>query len=169
VSQADIHVFTSEAAFLAALEAYGIDDFEDFETNDETPAPLNRTAGSFGYFVEVIGVDGFWGSATGNSTAFSTSDHEAKILFSFSGINAVGGNFFGTDEAGTPVQGPINLTVEDDSGQYLITIPDSVESTFRGIISTGSLISLTVDAGEILDLDYWGNVDNLALGIGSAI
>jgi len=161
---------------MAALAAYGVDDFNDISASNGTDSPLARNAGSFEYTASVEGYDYdisepvvFWGTdRTGGNVALSTSFHDDTVTFSSftGGVAAFGGYFFVTDINGTPRAGDIVLTVTDADGTFMDPITGATEGTFRGYISTNLIVSATFDSPGAYD---FSNVDNLVLGIPGAV
>jgi hypothetical protein len=88
----------------------------------------------------------------------------------------VGGNFFGSNQAGEFLLGDISLTATDSLGALVTqTIIGATRVSFLGFVSTGSMSSLTVcaiNAGlgrcvgptdRAIPPFVWPSVDNLVL------
>lgn len=164
--QAQISVFTSLAAFNAAVFAPGTDTFDGFSITGATPSPLNRNAGSYSYTVESDG-GFFFGAGTFANPALSTNT--ATDLMTFlnfgSGVSAFGGNFYPTDINGQFIAGDVTLVITDGSGASVTrTITGASQSGFLGFVSSsGSLQQVTLAAVQPAAGFAWPTVDNLVL------
>src|SRR5205823_1051776 len=98
-AQAEITVYTSQAAFLAAVGAPGVDTYDDLAVTayGET---VHRSAGAYTY--DAYSANGIWGAGGAGDHWLSNATGNRPIVFSnFSGgVNAFGGNFFASDIAG---------------------------------------------------------------------
>ncbi|MES3034600.1 MAG: PEP-CTERM sorting domain-containing protein [Gemmatimonadota bacterium] len=164
---AQFTVYTSLASFLAATTGAGTDTFEDLSITTATPAPLARTAGSFGYTASV-NTTSFFGAGSAADRWLSTNTTTDIITFNGfgPGVRGVGGLFFGTDAAGAfrPASS-IVLVARTASGMSTRTVLDATLATFVGFVASADLISLTVEAVQPLSGSAfaWPTVNNLVL------
>ncbi len=170
-AQAAITIYTDAPTFLAAVTAFGVDDFDDLSVAP-TPGPLARTAGAYGY-TATVGPNSttfFPGSDDGVDIFLSTNNRfDTVLLDGFApAIQAAGGFFFGSDLAGftTPATS-ITIIATDQDGSVTETALNPTVSTFRGFISNGSLTSLSFLIGD--EEGVWPSLDNLHLGTAAAI
>jgi len=140
-SHADITVFTSEASFLAAVSAPGMDTFTGFSTTAVTSSPITRAAGPYTYMAS--SQTGFFGAGTPANPALSTnSDLDAITFFNLSGASAIGGTFFGSDLAGGFVASAVVLTATDSLGAISTRTFVATPTSFMGFVSTGAIATL---------------------------
>ena len=107
-AQADITVFTSQSAYLAAAGNTGVDTFDDLPI-DALDSPLNRNAGSYAYTASSVGVSPIlYGAGTGSDNWLSTNNRNDSVVFSnfSSAVRGVGGFFFGSNSAGGYANSP---------------------------------------------------------------
>ena len=163
-SQAAITIYTSQAAFLAAVTSPGVDTFTGFSVTSSTPSPIVRTAGSYGY-TGTVSTTSFFGAGTTANPWLSTNTATDTMTFSSftGGVRAFGGNFFGSDITGAFASGSITLTATDASGTVTQTITGATTSSFLGFVSTGPLLSATVTSVQPAAGFLWPTVDNLTL------
>jgi hypothetical protein len=162
-SQAALTVYSTQASFLAAVAAPGVDSYTGFSITDPTSSPVTRSAGAYSY--TAASTSSFYGAGTAANPALSTNAATDSITFSgFSaGVNAVGGLFFGSDVSGAFASGTLMLTARDSFGATSSqTISGATATSFLGFISTGTMTSLVVNAVSP-NADLWPTVDNLTL------
>jgi len=165
-AQANITVYTSLAAFTAALTGpSATDTFAGFNITGTTASPITRTVGPFSYTASATA--GFFGAGTFANPAMSTNTATDPITFNaFTGmVNAFGGNFYGTDLNGAFQLGDMELTATDANGSVTRTIVGATETSFLGFVSsTGSLISVTLTAIQPPQGGFlWPTIDNAVL------
>ena len=141
-SHAAITVFTSEASFLAAVSAPGVDTFAGFSTTTVTASPITRAAGPYTY--NASSATGFFGAGTLADPALSTnSDLDAITFFNVGGgASAIGGTFFGSDLEGGFVASAVVLTATDTLGAISTQTFVATPTSFMGFVSTGSIATL---------------------------
>lgn len=163
-SQAAITIYTSQAAFLAAVNNPGVDTFENLSITSSTPSPIVRTAGAYGY-TGTVSTTSFFGAGSTADRWLSTNTATDTITFSSftGGVRALGGLFFGSDIQGAFSAGSITLTATDASGTVTQTITGATTSSFLGFVSTGPLTSVTVSAVQPATTFLWPTVNNLTL------
>ena len=162
-SQADITVFTSEASFLAAVSAPGVDTFTGFSTTGPTSSPISRAAGPYTY--NASSGTGFFGVGTVANPALSTnSDLDAITFFNLSGgASAIGGMFFGSDLQGSFVASALVLTATDMLGAISTrTFVVAASPTFMGFVSTGAIATLVFSTSMPGNFVF-AAVDNLTI------
>jgi hypothetical protein len=162
-SQAAISVFTTQASFLAAVTAPGVDTFANLSVTSETATPLNRSAGSYTY--RATAPDGFFGAGSAANPWLSTNTAVDPITFSnFSaGVSAIGGFFVGSDVNGAFTSGSLTLLATDVLGATSTqTIAGGVTS-FLGFVSTTSMTSLVLSAVQPAGGFLWPAADNMTL------
>jgi hypothetical protein len=164
-SQAAISVFTTQASFLAAVTAPGVDTFADLSVTTATASPLNRTAGSYTY--RAATPDSFFGAGSAANPWLSTNTAADSITFSnfAAGVSAIGGFFVGSDVNGAFTSGSLTLLATDGVGATSTqTIAGGVTS-FLGFVSTTSMTSLVLSAVQPAGGFLWPAADNLTLAI----
>ncbi len=164
-ADAAITVYTSLASFNAATTNQGTDTFTGFSISGPTAGPLNRTAGPHSYTAITTPNNNFYGAGTTGNPWLSTNTATDSIVFNnFSaGVVGVGGNFFDSDIAGAFAAGDITVTAVDSSGSSIQTIIGATTSSFRGFVTDGTLVSLTVTSVQPTTGFLWPTVDNLVL------
>jgi len=170
VSQAAITVYTSPAAFAAATTATGVDTYTGFSITGSTPSPITRNAGPYNYTASVS-TTSFFGAGTTANPWLSTNTATDSITFAgfTSGVQAAGGNFFGSDISGLFAAGDVTLTATDGSGSVTQTIVGATTSSFLGFVSTGALTSLVLTSVQPAASFLWPTADNLTLGLAAAV
>jgi len=141
-SHAALTVYTSQASFLAAVSAPGMDSFTDISTTAPTSSPISRAAGPYTY--SASSRTGFFGAGTAANPALSTnSDLDAITFFNLSGgASAIGGTFFGTDLQGSFVASAVVLTAIDSLGAISTQTFVATATSFMGFVSTGAIATL---------------------------
>lgn len=174
-AQAALTVYTSEASFLAALSAAGVDSFDDLDPTAALAQPLNRTAGAYGYSASVGAGGSFWPAGTLGGDAWLGVDQplDTVTFNAFSGgVNAVGGFFFGSDVYGsfTTAQ-QISVSASDTGGSLSQALLAPGTGSFLGFISTGAISSLQVWVGAqgSGEAGVWPTINNLTLGHALAV
>jgi hypothetical protein len=161
-AQADITVYTSQADFLAAVSAPGVDSYDDL-TIAAYGDTLNRAAGAYTY--DVYSATGLWGAGgTGGDYWLSNNVRNNPIVFSNfgSGVTAFGGNFFASDITGQYSLGNLILTAIDGS-VLTYSLAGAATTDFLGFVSTTPLaaVALGTDGG----LGYWPTANNVVLAV----
>lgn len=161
-AQADITVYTSQADFLAAVQAPGVDSYDDL-TLEPYGETLSRSAGAYTY--DVYAATGLWGAGgDGGDYWLSTNDRRYPMVFSnfSSGVTAFGGNFFTTDVLGQYTTGNLILTAID-GGVLSYSLDGTTPTDFLGFVSTSPLSAVTVstDGG----MGYWPTANNVVLAV----
>jgi hypothetical protein len=160
-AQADITVYTSQADFLAAVQAPGVDTFDDLAVN-VYPETLHRDAG--GYTYDAYSFSGLWGAGgTDGDYWLSSNVRNKPIVFSnfASGVSAFGGNFFASDILGTYTTGNLVLTAIDGTA-LTYSLNGATTTDFLGFVSTAPLLAVTLgtDGGV-----YWPTANNVVLAV----
>lgn len=165
-SYANFVVYTTQSSFLAATSAQGTDTYTGLSITGTTPSPITRNAGVYGYTASVT-TTSFYGAGTAANPWLSTNTATDSITFSnfTGGVQAIGGNFFGSNINGAFLAGSILLTATDLSGAISQTIVNATVGSFLGFVSSNSMVSLTVTAIQPVGSVLWPTVDNLALGL----
>ena len=164
-ARAQFTVYTSEAAWLAAVSNSGTDTFTGFSNTSSTASPINRTAGAYGYTASVT-TTSFFGAGTAGNPSLSTNTAMDAITFNSFGptVRAVGGNFFTTDINGAYTPGDIMLSFVNAGGTFDHTIIGSTGTSFVGIVSTGGAVSaFTVSSVQPSVGFIWPTIDNFSL------
>jgi hypothetical protein len=156
-------VFTSEASFLAAVTAPGVDTFAGFPTATLTGSPITRSAGPYPY--SASSTTSFFGVGSPANPALSTNtDSDVITFFDLGAVNAIGGFFFGSDVEGTFVNATMVLTATDSLGAVSTQTIDTSPTSFVGFVSDGTIASLVVGTempGEFI----FPTVDNLTIAL----
>jgi len=160
-SHAALTAFTTPASFAAATMAPATDTFNLLPI-DFIASPSSRTSGPYSYVASAPG--GLFGAGSAANPWLSTNLSGTTLTFgSFGGgVSAIGGSFFGSDIAGAFLAGQnLTLTAMDSVGASLTqTINNSIQTSFLGFASTGTLVSLAV---SIANPNAFASVDNLVL------
>jgi hypothetical protein len=158
-AQAGITTYTSQAAFLAAVQAPGVDTFDDLVGPQPEPDDqLNRTAG--GYTYDVYSYGGLFGADGGPGDSWLSNNFlTSPIVFSnFSGgVRAFGGNFFAIDAMGAYTVGNVVLTAID-GGVLTYELNDAATTDFLGFVSSTPLAAMTLSPGFGFDYPSANNV-----------
>lgn len=172
-AQAAITVHTSQASFLAAVSAAGTDSFDDLSLAGTIAGPLARMAGSHSYSASVgPGSSSFYPAADGAVDIWLASNNRQDTItasgFS-SGVSAVGGYFFGSNNVGlsTPAT-EITVRATDAGGTTTELLLNPGTATFRGFVSTGGLTSLTLWVGAnqgVGEVDVFPTLNDLTLAV----
>jgi hypothetical protein len=166
-SQAAITVYTSQAAFNAAVALTGTDTFNSLAVGT-LASPATRSAGSFGYTATATQVDNVTPDdffVTGTDRRLGTDYFDSSMLFGgfTGGVSGIGGNFFATDfNNALLTAATITLVATDNSGSTTSSVINPTLTTFYGFVSTGSMVSLKVSVVQTTG-QRWANVDNLVL------
>ena len=145
-SHAAITVFNTQASFLAAVSAPGVDSFAGLSTTSATPSPITRFAGPYSY--SASSASGFFGvGSVGNPALSTNSDADAITFFNFGGgASGIGGLFFGSDLQGLPVAATVVLTATDTLGaiatRTVVANPNIIPPTFVGFVSNAAIATL---------------------------
>lgn len=168
LAQASLTVYTTKTSFLAAAgPKAATDTFEDLVAGTQYAGPLSRSAGPVGYLSYVVNADDglLYGAGSKFNTWLSNNRAPGTIdFYSFdAGINAAGGQFFGSDINGKYAAGAtIYVTATDGDGSVTQEIPNAKRWSFVGFVSDGGLYTVSVSA-EQADGPVWGTVNNLIL------
>lgn len=146
VAQATITVYTTQASFLGAVSAPGVDSFNDL-TLGSVLSPQPRSAGPYLYTASTS-APSFFQAGSLADVWLSTLTATDSITFNGFGstIAGVGGNFFSTDINGAPISGDIVVTATDSSGTVSQTLAGTSTTSFLGFVSSGAMSSLSVCA-----------------------
>ncbi len=141
-------VYSSEAEFVAALDGYYLEDFDDLEDMyDDGPLSLGKgPVNGFSYAIATIGtnlyyMDGF----------ISTNGPAAPLQFEFTGNNvtAFGGFLWPTDINGFDGVAGIDIEVVLNNGATeTYAIENAAFNTFTGFISTEAFTTITFSANN---------------------
>jgi hypothetical protein len=164
-AQAGITVYTSQAAFLAAVSAPGVDTFDDLVGPQPEPDDqLNRIAG--GYTYDVYSYGGLFGAdgGAGGDHWLSNNFRSSPIVFSnFSGgVRAFGGNFFAIDSMGGYTLGNVVLTAID-GGVLTYELSNAATTDFLGFVSSTPLVAITLNPG--FDPGWYATANNVVLAV----
>jgi hypothetical protein len=164
-ANATFTIFTNQAAFLAAVTNVGVDTFDNFSNTSSTPSPINRNAGPYNY-TGTVTTTSFFGAGSGADHWLSTNTATDTMTFSAftGGVQAAGGNFFGSDVAGLFLPGSIVITATDANGTSSQTITNATTTSFLGFVSTNAISALTVTSVQPTNGSFlWPTVNNLTL------
>jgi hypothetical protein len=174
-AQAALTVYTTQASFLAAISASGVDTFDDLDPTAPLATPQSRTAGSYSYTASVGPTSTFFPAGTlGGDAWLGTDNRTDTVTFSgFSaGVRAVGGYFFGSDISGlfTGAQ-VITVQATDGSGSSTQSLLTPTTGSFIGFVSSGAMTSLQTWVGVqgTGQASVWPTINNLTLGTVAAV
>lgn len=164
-AHAGITTYTSQASYLSAVGTTGVDNFDDLDLVGYD-GPLTRAAGNYGYTVSAApNSNEIWGASDDGVDFWLTGGNRLDLVtFAPSTpLAGVGGFFFGSDLLGysTPAS-YLTLSATDSTGAtitYTLNTPDF--NSFVGFVSTGSLVSFSVTAGN--QPGVWATVNDLHL------
>ncbi|WP_298856312.1 hypothetical protein [uncultured Aquimonas sp.] len=171
-AQAEITVVQSVAEFDAVVSGIAVDDYAGFSVTGSTPSPLTRGIPPYAYTANATTPEGaqtnFFGAGTTADPFLSLNT--ATDLIRFDGfapaINAIGGQFFGSNISGLYTAGDIIIEVVDSLGDTeTLTLLGPQQTTFRGFVSNGTITSLTVRSVQPAGGFLWPTVDNLRAGV----
>ena len=172
-AQATFTVYTTQASYLAAISAPGVDNYNDL-TIAPTGSPLNRTAGAYTYQAAAGPASAFYPAGTATDKWLATDNRTDTITFSnfSSTVRGVGGFFFRSDIAGAITTTPATLTLvaTDGSGNNTQTLINPGMTTFLGFVSNGPITSLALYVGVqgVGTAGVWPTVNDLTLGAAPA-
>ena len=170
-ANAAITTYTSQASYLSAVGTTGVDTFDDLDIAPYD-GPLTRTAGDYGYTVSAAPNSGeIWGASDDNADIWLTGGNRLDLVTFAPNtpLAGVGGFFFGSDLLGYSTSADyLTLSATDSTGvtvTYTINTPDL--DSFVGFVSTGSLVSFSVTAGN--QPGVWATVNDLHLSAAAAV
>ena len=165
-AHASIISFNSQAAFLAAISAPGVDTYNDLPLTS-LPHTLNRNAGPYSYTATALpGL--FFPAGTVGDVWLATNTATDTIEFSgFSaGVRGVGGFFFATDVNGSFFPGQSVTVTASDGTTLSIPLTNTTTGTFLGFTTNVAFVFIdVVGAGsQEAPNTHWPSVNNLTLG-----
>lgn len=151
-------VFTSSAAFLAAIEpGYYYNNFTGVPTG-AVPS-LSYSSGGFSYTISTGGgISGLY-----NGTGFVSTDNASDVLqidFTSGNVSAVGGNFWATDINFNAIAATVAINLSDGTS---VSFNATSANDFRGFTSNVTITSMTIDAIDGAAF-AWTTMDNLYVG-----
>jgi hypothetical protein len=176
-------IYTSRAAFMAAIHGAATDNFDDLST-DDNPEVLIRSAGDYSYRIWSTQTDTLYRAGDAGNGSLSDFGNVGEIVLSdfTGGMNAVGGDFFNTDAFGqgvTHVSISVTAYTPDRNpqpGDDLITSHtfDLYSDTgFQFLGFTWTQTGSGVPAFSFRDADNdgvtWPTLDNLVIGIANPV
>jgi hypothetical protein len=170
-AQAAITVYTTQASYVAAISAPGVDTYDDLDPTQSLVTPQARTAGAYAYTVSVGPKSEFFPAGTSAGDAWLSSDDRLDTItfdgFS-SSVRGVGGYFFRTDVFGASsnLGATISLSATDNSGTVTQALVNPSVTSFVGFVSTGAFnnVKLWVGVAGTGVVDVWASANNLTLG-----
>jgi hypothetical protein len=176
VAQAQFTTFTSFAAWSAAVSNPGLDTFNDLAIAS-TPSPLNRTTTgtAYNYRATSVGPGSNLFFPAGNSADPWLSNNSAvdDIVFdNFSAsVRGIGGLFFGSDINGSFLPGiTINIAATNAGGTFNYTIPNSLTTSFFGVVSSGAITSFRIGVTQTPGVaPSWVTANDLRLAAAPAV
>jgi hypothetical protein len=176
VATAQVTTFTSFATWTAALAGgpSGLDTFNDLPAG-AIGSPIDRSAGAFTYRASVVASPDspdFFPAGSDADRWLSTDSPLASMQFdAFStGTNAIGGAFFGSNLAGAFLTSDIVVSWVTTAGSGSTTLAAPSVSSFFGLVTAGTLTSLTVSSVQVDGQEFrWGTVNDLRVGRATVI
>jgi hypothetical protein len=160
-AHADITTYTSQAAFLAAVSNPGVDFYDDLAVERYGPL-LDRNAGGYTYTASTTPASFLFGAGSDADKWLTTDKLTDPITFSnfSSGVNALGGNFFGSDAFGNYSPDATVVLTASDGSAVSYRLAGATTESFLGFVSTAPLLSVTLrnDGGSA-----WPTANNLTL------
>jgi hypothetical protein len=170
-AQAAITIYTTQASYLAAISAPGVDTFNDLNPTTTAAGPLARTAGAYSYTTSVGPTSTLFfpaGTLAGDVWLSSNNRTDTITFNAFSsGVVGLGGFFFGSDATGlftTPSS--ITIAATDGSGTVSQTLVNPTVTSFVGFVSTGALtkVDVYIPVQGVGLAGVWPTINNLTLG-----
>lgn len=176
-AQAEIKFYNSQAAYMAAIAAPGLDTFNNLPFWAQGPGYVERTAGEHNYVAWSVAGQGkdslLYASGDDTDAWLSTDAATDYLTFGYFSkkVNAIGGFFFGTDELGAYMPGQsIRLNVLDADGtEILLTVDNTSPGSFFGFVSTSRLDAFQVSAVQPNGGLTWVAGNDLTLGSIAAV
>ena len=159
-AQAQITVYTDRDAYLSAVGAYGVDDYDDLSMMYYEEA-LTRNAGGFGYTVSAAA--GIYPGGEGSDIWLSINRPTDSIVFTdFSpGVTGFGGYFFASDINGSYVPNGSMVFTAMDGTSLSYTLNNATTSSFLGFVTTSPLTSVTLTSNG----DYWPTANDVIIAM----
>ncbi|WP_296605803.1 hypothetical protein, partial [Nocardioides sp.] len=156
--------YTDRATFITHVApGFYENDFSDLGNSSAAEPARSYSSGGFGYTVDSTPTpDDLWffpGVMTTNGSA-----DQIVVTFTSGTVTAVGGNFFASDIAGTPIPGnEVDLALSDGTTETFTTTD---ENDYRGFTTAAPITSITIDAPNPSDPtdSSWSTMDNLLVG-----
>ena len=168
-ANAAITIYTSQAAFLAAVTAPAVDTFEDFSITGTTASPVTRAVGTYGYTASAAQL--FFGAGSNADHWLSTNSATNPIVLSLftGGVKGVGAFFFGSEIDGSFKAGNINLSATDGSGTVNQSVIGATTGSFVGFVTDGAFSQIIVASVQPAVTSLWPTVNDLTLaGVAAA-
>lgn len=162
-AHATVTVYTSQAAFNAAVSAPGVDTFDDLALTS-APSPLFRNAGPYAY-TAAVSTTSFFQAGSLADVWLSTNTATDTVTFNAfgGGVQAAGGFFFGSNINGQFAAGDVTLSATDGSGTVTHTIVGATTASFVGFVSDGPLTSLTLVSVQPIGGFLWPTANDFVL------
>ena len=162
-ARAALTVYTTQATFLAAVQAPGVDTFSDLSVSEVTPGPLARSAGPYSYTASAP--DGLFGAGLSSDPWLSSNTFSDAITLTGFGANVRGAGavFFGSDVDGAFKAGTLTVVATDSLGATANRTFVGGLTGFMGFTTTGTLVSVVVTAVQSNDEFLWPTLDNLTV------
>ena len=159
-AEAQINVYTDQAAFLAAVGGYGVDTYDDLAVQLYA-SPFERTAGAYSYTASAP--SGLYGATSGGDGWLTPNIDNETITFSnfTPGIVGFGGYFFASDINGAFVPNGTLLFTATDGSTLNYTLNGATTTSFLGFVSSSPLSSVTLAAGGA----YWPTANDVTLAM----
>jgi hypothetical protein len=162
-----VTVYTSQAAFLAAINpGYYLESYNSFPLA-QVPSPINFSQGPFAYNATSTASGGapssFFMAGTTGDVWLSTNVNTDVVSYNFTSgnITAAGGFFFGSDINGAFALTDVTLT---PSGGTPVTITGAQTNSFLGFTSTVPFTTLTLTASQTPGT-RWPTANDFIVGI----
>jgi len=170
-AHATFTVYTTQASFLAAISAPGVDTFNDLDFTAPLASPQNRTAGAYSYAASAGPISNFFPAGNAADVWLAPNNRTDTITFSnfTSTVTGVGGFFFRADTNGlsTTTAATLTVTATDASGTVSQALVNPGVTTFLGFVSNGPITSLSVFVGTqgVGTVGVWPTVNDLTMGV----
>ncbi len=164
-SQAQINVYTSQAAFNAASASPGVDTFDDVALA-LISSPTGRSAGSYTYTASAA--TGLYGAGAGADHWLSNNTATDAMVFNgFGGaVYAAGGFFFTSNIAGLFAAGDINITATDTNANTVTYgVTGSTTGSFVGFVSSLPLVSISISSVQPGTGPVWPTANDFTLAV----
>lgn len=170
-AKAELTFFNSQAAYLAAISAPGVDNFNDLPWADMGQF-INARAGEHYYagwaVAESGDYTGLYGAGSSSDLWLSTNVAADYLTFGYFSekVNGAGGFFFGTDEQGAykPGQTIRVNAIDADGTELLFLMENATPGSFYGFVSTSHLEYFQVSALQPNGDFTWVAGNDLTLG-----
>lgn len=158
-------IFTSQAAFLAAIEpGYYLETFDSLPQYTAGDGIEDFSMPPFSY--RATNQSGFFHVGPPGDTWMSTIFADEDIVFTFNGapVTAVGGFFFLTDFDGFVTGGTVTVTLNNGT---TFSVSNATETSFIGFTTDIPILTLTLTPDQSGQFFTWPTANDFIVGVAS--